>query len=75
MDTVQAPPEGRQDCPEDGGNTCTQCHAGTAEPAEGLIVSDIPSHGFHSGETYQMQVSITDNSAGLFGFEVTAEDD
>jgi hypothetical protein len=75
VDYSSGSPGGRTGSPGDGGNTCTQCHAGTAEPAEGLIVSDIPSQGFTPGETYQMQVSITENSAGLFGFEVTAEDD
>lgn len=73
VDYSSGSPGGRTGSPGDGGNTCTQCHAGTAEPAEGLISSDIPAQGFIPGETYEIQVSVTDADAGLFGFEVTAE--
>lgn len=73
VDYSSGSPGGKTGSPGDSGNTCTQCHAGTAEPAEGLISSDIPGQGFIPGETYEIQVSFTDENAGLFGFEVTAE--
>ena len=73
VDYSSGSPGGKTGSPGDGGNTCTQCHAGTAEPAEGLISSDIPGQGFIPGETYEIQVSVADDNAGLFGFEVTAE--
>lgn len=68
-------PGGKTGSPGDGGQTCTQCHSGTASPADGLISSDIPEAGFVPGETYEVTVSVSDNEAGLFGFELTAEDD
>ncbi len=73
VDYSSGSPGGKTGSPGDGGNTCTQCHAGTAEPAEGLISSNIPGQGFMPGETYEIEVSVADDNAGLFGFEVTAE--
>ena len=73
VDYSSGSPGGKTGSPGDGGNTCTDCHAGTAEPAEGLISSNIPEEGFMPGETYEIEVTVSDDNAGLFGFEVTAE--
>lgn len=73
VDYNSGSPGGKTGSPGDGGNTCTDCHAGTAEPAEGFISSDIPGEGFLPGETYEIEVAVSDDNAGLFGFEITAE--
>jgi hypothetical protein len=75
VDNSSGSPGGKTGSPGDGGVTCTQCHAGTAMSAEGLISSNIPAEGFIPGETYEIEVSISDDDAGRFGFELTAEDE
>jgi hypothetical protein len=75
VDSSSGSPGGKTGSPGDGGATCTQCHSGTAMSADGLISSNIPAQGFIPGETYEIEVSISDNEAGRFGFELTAEDE
>lgn len=75
VDYSSGSPGGRTGSPGDGGSTCTQCHAGTAEPADGFISSNIPVEGFVPGVTYEVQVAVSGENAGLYGFEVTAEND
>ncbi len=66
-------PGGKTGSPGDGGATCTQCHAGTAQVQGGLISTTIPFSGYEPGQTYTITVSA--NMAGIskYGFELTAE--
>lgn len=75
IDNSSGSPGGKTGSPGDGGATCTQCHTGNATPVDDLISSNIPAQGFIPGETYEIEVSISDNDAGRFGFELTAEDE
>jgi len=56
------------------GNSCTQCHSGTAQTAVSWISTDIPTSGYLAGQTYTITVKGTHASVGRFGFELTAED-
>jgi len=56
------------------GNSCTQCHSGTAQTAVSWISTDIPSDGYIGDETYTITVKGTHASVVRFGFELTAED-
>jgi hypothetical protein len=67
-------PGGKTGSPGDNGNTCTQCHSGTAISQDGLITSDMPEAGYTFGETYEITATVTDANAGKVGFELTAED-
>jgi len=60
--------------PGDGGNTCTNCHTGTATPQDGWITTNIPVDGYIPGETYTITATGTHSEVDKFGFEVTAED-
>ena len=66
-------PGGKSGSPGDNGNTCTDCHSGTAIPTSGWISSGIPAQGYTPGETYQLTVTATHSGAGRDGFELTAE--
>ena len=66
-------PGGKTGSPGDGGTTCTQCHAGTAQPQGGLIVTNIPFAGYTAGETYTITVSASMGGISKYGFELTAE--
>lgn len=68
-------PGGKTGSPGDNGATCTQCHSGTANPQEGWITSDIPELGYVVGETYTITATGTHTGVGVFGFELTAEDE
>jgi hypothetical protein len=67
-------PGGKTGSPGDGGSTCTDCHVGTATPAEGWITSDIPTLGYEVGETYTITAEAMEDGVSKFGFELTAED-
>lgn len=67
-------PGGKTGSPGDNGNTCTQCHGGTASPQEGWITSTIPAEGYVPGETYTVTATGTHDGVVKFGFEVTSED-
>lgn len=68
-------PGGKTGSMGDGGNTCTDCHAGTAISQTDWITSDIPAEGFVAGETYTITAKGTHSGVVKFGFELTAEDD
>lgn len=67
-------PGGKSGSPGDGGTSCTQCHAGTAQQASEWITSNIPATGYVPGQTYTITATGTHNGVQKFGFEVTAED-
>ncbi|GAB4332572.1 MAG: hypothetical protein Kow00127_24310 [Bacteroidales bacterium] len=67
-------PGGKTGSPGDGGNTCTDCHGGSANPAEGWITSNIPAEGYTPGMTYTVTATGTHSGVVKFGFEATAED-
>lgn len=60
--------------PGDNGNNCTTCHAGTATEVDGWITTDIPELGYVVGETYTITATGTHAGVGLFGYELTSED-
>ena len=66
-------PGGKTGSPGDGGATCTQCHAGTAQPQGGLISTTVPFSGYEPGETYTVTVSANMSGISKYGFELTAE--
>lgn len=66
-------PGGKTGSPGDG-NTCTQCHGGTANAQTGWITSDVPAGGYIPGQTYTITATATHTGVNLFGFELTAED-
>jgi len=67
-------PGGKTGSPGDEGNTCTDCHAGTATFQSDWISSTIPVDGYSPGETYTITASGTHMGVDKFGFEATAED-
>ncbi len=66
-------PGGRTGSPGDGGNTCTQCHGGTATNMMGWITSNVPASGYVPGQTYTFTATGTHSGVQLFGFELTVE--
>ena len=66
-------PGGKSGSTGDGGSTCTDCHAGTAQSQMGWITTDIPAEGFTPGETYTITATGTHTGVAKFGFELTAE--
>ena len=67
-------PGGRTGSPGDNGNNCTACHTGDPQNASDWIMTDIPASGYIGGETYMITATGTHSGVGLFGFELTAED-
>jgi len=67
-------PGGKTGSVGDGGNTCTDCHTGTANPVTGWISSNIPPEGYTPGATYNITAIGNHTGVVLFGFELTAED-
>jgi len=53
-----------------GEQTCTSCHSGTINSGSGSvsITSNIPPAGYTAGQTYQIDVTVTDGTSNLFGF-------
>ena len=66
-------PGGKTGSPGDGGATCTQCHAGTAQAQGGLISTTIPFSGYEPGQTYTVTVTESLNGISKYGYELTAE--
>ncbi len=66
-------PGGKTGSTGDGGSTCTQCHAGTANTQSGWITTNIPFTGYTGGETYTITVTGTHSGVVKMGFELTAE--
>ena len=66
-------PGGKTGSQGDGGNTCTDCHAGSANTQSGWITSDIPAEGYSAGETYTITVTGTHSGVVKMGFELTSE--
>lgn len=67
-------PGGKTGSPGDGGSTCTDCHAGSANTVSGWITTNIPVSGYVPGQTYTITASATHSGAQKYGFELTAED-
>lgn len=61
--------------PRDQNRTCTECHTGNNQLAEGWITSNIPVEGFIPGQTYTITATAVHDGVVKFGFEVTSEDD
>lgn len=53
-----------------GEQTCTSCHSGTINSGSGnvMIATNIPPAGYTAGQTYQIDVTVTDGTSNLFGF-------
>lgn len=69
---ASSPPNATAGAPADnGGQTCTNCHGGTATQTTGIISSNIPASGFVGGTTYS--VSVTMSGASAYGFELTPQ--
>lgn len=66
-------PGGKSGSTGDGGSTCTDCHAGTAQSQLGWITTNIPAEGFIPSETYTIVATGTHSGVAKFGFELTAE--
>ena len=67
-------PGGKTGSPGDNGAMCNDCHTGTPIHEENWITTDIPIDGYVPGQTYTVTATATDETAALFGFEITAED-
>jgi len=70
---VTGSPGGKTGSPGDGGSTCTDCHAGTAQSQSSWITSTIPFSGYTPGETYQVTATGVHPGVVKFGFELTSE--
>jgi hypothetical protein len=66
-------PGGKSGSPGDSGNTCTNCHSGTANSITGWITTNVPPSGFAGGQTYTFTATGTHAGVALFGFELTVE--
>ena len=66
-------PGGKTGSSGDGGSTCTDCHAGSANAQSGWITTDIPAEGYTAGETYTVTVTGTHSGVVKMGFELTSE--
>ena len=66
------PPLARTGAPDE--QNCTQCHVGTAVNGGGGEVTIEGPLGYEPGETYDLEVRITDSSAVRWGFELTVLD-
>ena len=73
-------PAARTGSPGDGpGNTCAMsgCHVGGINTFPGSVaidVSDIPSNGYVSGQSYTIGVTVAESGRSSYGFQLTAED-
>ncbi len=66
------PPPARTGAPLEG--DCTECHAGTAVNGGGGEVTIEGPLAYEPGETYDLEVRITDSSVTKWGFELTVLD-
>ena len=68
-------PGAKTNSPTDG-NDCTVCHSGTANTGNGSVSinTNIPSNGYIPGQTYSIDVQISQSSINRFGFEITCEE-
>lgn len=57
----------------DNGNTCTDCHAGTATTMPNWITTNVPPEGYTPGQTYTITAIGTHAGVVKFGFELTVE--
>lgn len=73
MSNSSGSPGGKTGSPGDGGNTCTQCHTGTANTVDNWITTNIPAGGYVAGETYTITATGTHSGVSKFGFELTVE--
>lgn len=64
-------PAGYTGSPGDTGNTCANCHGGSAQTATGWITSNVPAAGYTAGTAYQITVTVT--GSGKKGFEVSPQ--
>lgn len=66
------PPPGKTGAP--GENTCAQCHSGGSGEGEVTIAFENGGNTFAYGETYVMNVDVSDPVQSRFGFETTVLD-
>ncbi len=67
-------PESASGSPSDG-VTCAKsgCHAGTATEQDNMITSNIPAAGYIPGQTYTINVSISQAGISKFGFSISPQ--
>ena len=63
-------PPGRTGAPP--GDTCTACHAGTANSGSGSIRLEFPDAAYTPGGTYRIRIRLADGAASRWGFQITA---
>jgi hypothetical protein len=66
-------PAGYSGSPADG-QTCGNCHGGTATTATNVLTSNVPTAGYTPGQSYTITVTIAGSSARK-GFEVSPQND
>ncbi|NTV83600.1 MAG: T9SS type A sorting domain-containing protein [Bacteroidales bacterium] len=66
-------PGGKSGSIGDNGNTCTDCHSGSATTMSGWITTNVPTEGYTPGQTYTITATGTHSGVVKFGFELTVE--
>ena len=67
------PRAGSSGSPLENGQNCTQCHDGTANTGTGNLTISGPEE-YEPGETYTINVDVSDASSSKFGFQAIAVD-
>jgi hypothetical protein len=65
-------PAGKTGSPGDG-QSCTQCHSGTATAQQNLITTNIPAGGYAPNYTYQVTATVAFTGRVKFGFQVSPQ--
>lgn len=65
-------PAGKTGSPGDG-QSCTQCHSGTATTQQNLITTNIPAGGYAPNYTYQVTATVAYPGRVKFGFQVSPQ--
>jgi hypothetical protein len=73
MSNSNGSPGGKTGSIGDNGNTCTQCHSGSAISIPYWITTNVPPEGYTPGQTYTITATGTHTGVVKFGFELTAE--
>ncbi|MBI1184917.1 T9SS type A sorting domain-containing protein [bacterium] len=71
MSNFNGPPQAVSGSPLENGMNCTFCHTGAPNSGGGSIaISGVDA--YVPGQTYTIEVQITDQNSGMFGFQLTA---
>jgi hypothetical protein len=73
MSNSTGSPGGKSGSIGDDGNTCTDCHGGSATTMPGWITTNVPAEGYTPGQTYIITATGTHPGVVKFGFELTVE--